>query len=149
MATREQVEMLLAEFRKSKPSEWFQNIDKSSAGERAILQILYNAKTTVTAGNISRKMQVSTARVAVLLRKMSEKGIVEKSGDPNDARVVVVNLTEKGKTKAREMHDCVFSQVGMMIDKVGMDKMMEFASIANELHSILPPPDMIPDETLE
>ncbi len=149
MATGEQVEMLLAEFRKSKPSEWFQNIDKSSAGVRAILQILYNENVTITAGDISRKMHVSTARVAVLLRKMSEKGLIEKSGDPKDARIVVVSLTEKGRAKAKEMHDCVFSQVGMMIDKVGMDKMLEFASIANELKTILPPPDMIPDETLE
>lgn len=149
MATREQVEIILTEFRKSKPSEHFQNIDKLSAGVTAILQILYEAKSEVTAGDISKNMNVSTARVAVLLRKMSENGLIEKSGIPRDARIVVVNLTEVGKKKAEEINNRVFSQVGIMIDKVGMEKMLEFAAIANELRSILPPPDVISDETLE
>lgn len=143
MATQEQIETLLTEFRKAPPSDCFQHIDMISAGFRAILQYLYNSTdTTVTAGKISEHMNVSTARVAVLLKKMAAKGLIEKKRDPTDARLVVVKLSEHGLQLAEEMHTNLFTQIGNMIDKVGMERMMEFAAIANELRSSMVPPDI-------
>ncbi len=142
MATQEQIEALLSELRKAPPSDCFQNIDKNAAGFRAILQYLYHSTSTVTAGKISEHMNVSTARVAVLLKKMVAKGLIKKESDSNDARVVVVKLSEQGLKIAEEMHNSVFTQVGKMIDKIGMERMMEFAAIANEVHSIMSPSDL-------
>lgn len=64
MATQAEIELLLNQLKKAPPSGGFKNIDKSTAGIHAVLQYLYEAQGVVTAGNISEKMGISTARVA-------------------------------------------------------------------------------------
>lgn len=142
MATQQQIEDLLAQLKKAPPSEQFKSIDKSEAGIRAMLKYLSSTDETVTAGMISEHMEVSTARVAVLLKKMVAKGLIEKENDPADARVVVVRLSEHGNAVARKVRESIYEQVGAMIDKVGMERMLEFADISNELHSVIKAPDI-------
>lgn len=142
MATQEQIETLLKRLKKAPPSEPFKSIDKNMAGIRAILHYLNETNDTVTAGKISEHMGVSTARVAVLLKKMSERGLIEKCSAPGDARVVVVKLSEEGEKTAEKLKSGVYSQVGAMIDKVGMERMLEFAAISDEIHSRMAAIDM-------
>lgn len=141
MATQEQIEELLEQLKKAPPSEQFKSIDKNTAGIRAILHYLNETSDTVTAGKISEHMDVSTARVAVLLKKMVAKGLIEKENDPSDARIVVVKLSEHGKKTAKKIQSEIYAQIGDMIDKVGMNRMLEFASISNEIHSVIKKPD--------
>lgn len=142
MATQEQIERLLEQLEKAPPSQQFENIDKNTAGIRAILKYLNETTETVTAGKISEHMNVSTARVAVLLKKMVAKGLIEKTNDPVDARVVVVKLSEQGKKTAEKVKKSIHAQIGTMIDKIGMERMLEFAAISKELRDVLKPPSI-------
>lgn len=137
MATQEQIEVLLNQLEKTPPSKQFNSIDKNTVGIRAILKYLNESDEMITAGKISKHMHVSTARVAVLLKKMVARGLIEKDNDPTDARVVIVKLSEHGVMTAEQAREDVCKQVGAMIDKVGMDKMKEFVSISNEIHSVM------------
>lgn len=140
MATQAEIELLLNQLKKAPPSDGFRNIDKSTAGIHAVLQYLYEVHETVTAGKISEKMGVSTARVAVILKKMSAKGLIEKENDVSDGRVVVVRISEYGRECAKKMKDNLYAQVAVMIDKIGMERMLEFAEISKEIHSLLKEP---------
>ncbi len=100
MATREQIEVLLERLEKAPPSEHFQHIDNNPVGIRAILKYLSETNEKVTAGKISEHLKVSTARVAVLLKKMEAKGLIEKEHDPDDGRIVIVELSGHGKQTA-------------------------------------------------
>lgn len=142
MAAQEQIEVLLKQLGKTSPSRQFKILDKNTVGIRAILKYLNETDEIVTAGKISRHMNVSTARVAVLLKKMVAKGLIEKTSDPSDARVVIVKLSEHGAMTAVNMQESVYRQVGAMIDKVGMDKMLEFVTISKELHSVMETSDI-------
>lgn len=142
MATQEQIKELLEQLKKAPPSQQFKNIDQNTAGIRAILHYLNETSDTVTAGRISEKMGVSTARVAVLLKKMVAKGLIEKESDPTDARIVVVKLSEYGVQTAEKIRNGIYAQIGAMIDKVGMEKMLEFAAISNEIHSAMKATDI-------
>ena len=137
MAAKEQIEALLEQLEKAPPSEHFQHIDKNTAGIRAILKYLSETDETVTAGKISEHMKVSTARVAVLLKKMAAKDLIEKERDPADGRIVVVKLSEHGKQTAEMLRENLYRHIGEMIDRVGMDRMLEFAAISNEIHSVM------------
>ena len=137
MATREQIESLLVQLEKAPPSEHFQNIDKNTAGIRAILKYLSETDEKVTAGKISEKIKVSTARVAVLLKKMETKGLIEKEKDPEDGRIVVVKLSGHGRQTAETLRENMYSHIGEMIDKVGMERLLEFAAISYEIHSVM------------
>ena len=137
MATREQIEALLEQLEKAPPSEHFQHIDKNTAGIRAILKYLSETDEKITAGKISEHMKVSTARVAVLLKKMAAKNLIEKEQDPSDGRIVVVKLSEHGMQTADMLRDNLYKHIGEMIDRVGMDRMLEFAEISNQIHSVM------------
>ena len=142
MATTEQIEALLEQLEKAPPSEHFQHIDKNTVGIRAILKYLSETSEKVTAGKIGEHIKVSTARVAVLLKKMEAKDLIEKEQDPDDGRIVIVKLSEHGKKTATAARDEVYRSIGEMIDKVGMDRMLEFAEISNEIHSIMKKSEM-------
>ena len=137
MATQEQIETLLEQLEKAPPSAHFQRIDKNAAGIQAILKYLSETDEQVTAGDISDHLNVSTARVAVLLKKMEAKGLIERGRDPVDGRVVLVRISECGRQTAKELRDDICRSLGEMIDRVGMDRMLEFAAISNEIHSIM------------
>ena len=137
MATAEQIEVLMEQLKKAPPAECFQNFDMSTAGIRAILKILNETDSRVTAGDLSEYMNVSTARIAALLKKMEAKGLIEKEHDLADGRVVVVNLSNQGKELADKFKANVYAHIGEMIDKIGMDRMLEFAAVYNEIQSLM------------
>ena len=142
MATAEQIETLIEQLEKAPPSAHFQDIDQNAAGIRAILKFLAASDGNVTAGQISGHMKVSTARVAALLKKMEAQGLVRRDRDPADGRIVIVRLTDQGMQTVLELREKVHQSIGRMIDKVGMDRMLEFAAISNEIHSIMQDPEM-------
>lgn len=142
MATQEQIETLLEQLKKAPPAECFQNFDISTAGIRAILKFLSETDEKVTAGKISEHMNVSTARVAVLLKKMAAKGLIEKENDSSDGRVVIVKLSEQGRGTAQKLTADLYAHLGEMIDKIGLERMLEFAAISQEIRSVVTKPNM-------
>ena len=143
MATIEQIEKIHSEMEKAQPVDFFKNINKTQAGIGAVLRILYDSKETVTAGDISEALDISTARVAVLLKKMTAKGLITKEQASDDARVTVVQLTEHGRDIVKIMRDDLFSQIGAIIDTVGEERLMEFIEIAKEIKVIVKAPPEI------
>ena len=137
MATKEQIDTLFRELEKAPPSEHFKYFDESTAGIQAILKYLNTTEKEASAGKISNHIKVSTARTAVLLKKMEAKNLIERKPDPDDGRMVIVKLSEHGKQKASAIHENVCRSLGEMIDKVGMDRMLEFVEISNEIHKLM------------
>lgn len=136
MATKAQIEMVLGELKKvhpPHPSGFLQRIDERQEGTGAVLCLLHDSRDTVTAGKISEVLGVSTARVAVLLKKMAAKGLITKERAPSDARVTVVTLTEQGKETVQRIEEEIFHQMGVVIDKVGEARVLEFITIAKEI----------------
>lgn len=138
MATREQAEYLLREMKAALPPERLRSVDTVTAGMRAILNYLYHVAEAVPAGGISKKLGISTARVTVLLKKMDAKGWIERARDPKDARVVLVSISEQGARAAEETEARIFAWLNAAIDKVGMERMLEFVAVSNELRAVLP-----------
>lgn len=141
MASQEHIEMVIKRLQKSTPVEFFKPINYTQAGMGAILHILHCSKKTITAGKISEAMNISAARVAVLLKKMASKGLITKETDPMDARVTIIKITELGKSLAEKREAEMFSQVGNVIDRIGIDRIMEFLEISEEIKSIVKYPN--------
>lgn len=132
MATQEQIKTLLEQLSKASSSELFESI----SGVNAVGRCLYEANGVMTAGQISNKLNISTARVAVLLKKMVCKGLIEKCQDPLDARVVIVKFTDLGIQTAEKSRERICLQAETLIDTLGMKKMTEFASILYEIKTL-------------
>ena len=70
MATQEQIQRVLSLMKETVPGPLCRRIDESSSGAAAVLGCLYHTGQTQTAGQLSARCHVSTARMAVLLKKM-------------------------------------------------------------------------------
>lgn len=110
------------------------------AGIGAVLRILNVPGKRMTAGEISRELGVSTARVAVILKKMEAKGILVRETGIEDARTTVVHLTDNGMETACKVRDELFADVGRAIDTIGEERLLEFVNTFRELRKVLKGP---------
>ena len=117
-------------------------MDEVQVGIGAVLRLLYDSDEAVTAGKISEELEVSTARVAVLIRKMVSKGLITKEQDTRDARVTIVRLTDFGRQAFEETRDDIYRKTGMVIDTVGEDRLIEFISVAEEIKDTITLPEI-------
>lgn len=139
MHTQEQIELLLQAMLDAQPKDLARFMSENQAGTRAVLRLLYASNEVMTAGKIAQQMGVSGARVAVLLKKMAAKNLIVKEAAPDDARVTTVRLTQHGMETAKIMRQELFDQIGNVIDKVGMDAMLEFVRISRQIQESLTP----------
>ncbi len=148
MATREQIEKIALLLDESHPAKFMKKHNETNAGIGAVLRFLYEAGKPMTAGSISQFMNVSTARVAVLLKKMEAKGLIYRQTGSEDARTVEVNLTESGTETAHKMRESMYQDIGALIDTIGMDRLIEYTNISKEIRSVMkgPPPDILGEE---
>lgn len=139
MAEKAQIELVFAKMKQARPAEFFKCMDETQAGIGAVLRLLYESSGTVTAGMISDSLQISTARVAVLLKKMSAKGLISKERGILDARTTVVCLTSFGAQVIEEIQNHIYRQIGLAIDTVGESRLLDFIATADELRSVMEP----------
>lgn len=132
--TKAEIEILMDEFIKSRPLLLLKEIDHTNAGVGLVLKLLDESiDGRLTAGEISDAMKVSTARVAVILKKMMAKGFISKESDKNDARVTIVCLSEEGRKKANEIKESNINQMKTLIEEFGEEKFKQFIVLSYEL----------------
>ncbi|MBR5524528.1 MAG: winged helix DNA-binding protein [Clostridia bacterium] len=148
MATREEIEKIVLLLDESHPSKFMKKRNETNAGIGAVLRFLFESGQPMTAGSISQFMNVSTARVAVLLKKMEARGFIFRQAGTADARTVVVSLTEAGIETASKMQEDFHRDIGVLIDTIGMERLIEYTNISREIRSVIkgPSPDIIGEE---
>lgn len=148
MATREEIEKIALLLDESHPEKLMKKRNETRAGIGAVLRFLSQSDKPMTAGAISRSMNVSTARVAVLLNKMEAKGFIRRTTGTEDARTVVVSLTALGTQTVQKLRESLYQDIGVLIDTIGMDRLVEYATISREIRAVMkgPPADIIGEE---
>ena len=142
MHNQEEIEGLIQAMYDAQPKDLARFMSENQAGIKAVLQLLYLAEGPVTAGTIAEEIGVSTARVAVLLKKMENKDLILREADPEDARVTTVRLSDQGLKTVTAMRQELYRQMGILIDRMGMDRMLEFVAISKEIQDVLKPPSL-------
>ena len=148
MATREQIEKIAVLLNESHPAKFIKKRNETNAGIGAVLRFLFDANKPMTAGSISKFMNVSTARVAALLKKMEARGFICRTTGAEDARTVVVSLTELGADTVDKLQKNFYQDIGILIDTIGMERLIEYTNISKEIRAVLkgPPADIIGEE---
>ena len=65
--------------------------------------MLFGEERYLTAKGISQKLDVAKSRVTKIINGLMQKRLVESTDDPNDARVKLIGLTQKGQRKSKEL----------------------------------------------
>lgn len=133
MPDREKTEKLLETLRQSRPKKMFEHFDKNDAGIMCVLKYLVKENKPVSAGEISSFMHVSTARVAVLIKKLEERELVKKTYDPSDARKTMLKVTENGINLIEEHREKFIGFFSAVIDRMGEENFIRFIELSEEL----------------
>lgn len=139
MADKEQIEQIMARFGQSRPTQMEQakQAGFQDNGMIGVLLLLHRSSQTVTAGMISKVLHISTARVAVLIRKMVDKELVVRETGAKDARVTEIRMTEHGREVIEAIQKERCEQLEEIIDQVGMERLLEYFDVADEIRSIM------------
>ena len=108
-------------------------INNKTKGQEFILNYLHEKEGDVSAGELATALNVSTARIAVLLKKLIKQNYVTKYNAPHDARIVMISITETGRKYIEKENNGILEFIGRLIDKVGVDKIEDFIKQADEI----------------
>ena len=102
--------------------------------ECELLRILFlttveKSLPAVSASELSSELQITPAGVTHLLNPLEDSGYIQRTKDPNDRRVVLVGLTDKGQRSAAGLIQHALDRFGRLVDHLGEKDSREFIRI--------------------
>lgn len=137
MDTRDEARELLEKIHACRPRGFFGKVDESQRGVGFVLAYLCKSDHEVIAGELSRELGVSTARIAALLKAMEKNGLIIRQRSCEDARQTVVKITDAGEDFAEALKEQLLSKIELLIEKVGRRDLEEFIRISNKIRKAL------------
>lgn len=104
-------------------------MNEFTKGELYVLNYLDKHSGTAYPKDISREMQVSTARIAAILGQMERKDWIERASDAEDTRQIIVSLTQRGTDFLRAKEEEIIGSVVSMLENLGEDDSKELLRI--------------------
>jgi DNA-binding MarR family transcriptional regulator len=80
--------------------------------------MLFEGHKYLTGIQIAGLLEVAKSRATVIIENLEKKGLVQRSQDPNDARVKLINLTPAGQHKVREIEEFLFSLHQQLLSQI-------------------------------
>ena len=91
---------------------------EDNRGMYTILKFIHEADKDVLAGDISKSLNISTARVAVALTSLKKRNFIEKIKSNDDARKTIVKITDIGKTALEERQNKIIKNITDLLNKL-------------------------------
>lgn len=136
MGTREDAQEMLHKLHACRSKSFFSKIDESQKGIGFVLVYLQEANHEVIAGDLARELNVSTARIAALLRKMEKSGLIVRYRSAVDARQTVVEITQEGCAYVDKIKEQILVRMELLLEKVGREDMEEFIRISQKIKDV-------------
>ena len=83
--------------------------------------------------DLSEEFMISTARMAVILNQLEEKGEVVRQPDPDDSRQTIVRLTDKGASFFEKCNGEIVDFIALLFREIGEQDARELIRIVREL----------------
>lgn len=80
--------------------------------------MLFDGHKYLTGIEIAGMLDVAKSRATVIIENLEHKGLVQRSPDPNDARVKLISLTPKGQRKVREIEEFMFDLHQQLLEQI-------------------------------
>ncbi|MCM1259897.1 MAG: MarR family transcriptional regulator [Prevotella sp.] len=121
--------------RKMKPSksDFINQLNMTDRGIHFILGYLEDTKGKVIAGDLAKHLNVSTARIAVLIKKMESRSLIRTYSSPEDARKTIIEITEMGKKQVDAFQEELILGMERLIEVVGVKDIEEFIRISMKI----------------
>ena len=115
--------------------------DEASAamrGEMAVMRLLDRQNGELTAGEISRLLEMTTSRIAAVLGTLEKKGLIVRQADHADRRRVLVTLTESGTALCRMKRQCMLRRMTRLLAALGEEDAAHFVRLMKREQALIP-----------
>jgi DNA-binding MarR family transcriptional regulator len=84
--------------------------------------MLFEGHKYLTGVEIAGLLEVAKSRATVIIDNLETRGLVQRSADPNDARVKLISLTPAGQRKVREIEEFMFDLHQQLLGQIDPDQ---------------------------
>ena len=105
-------------------------------GKRYVLGYLYK-KGKTKSKDLAISLNVSTARIAVIINDLEEELLVERITDLKDKRQTYITLTDKGVEFMNKKFSELNDTINEIINKVGEESLKIYMSVTNQIREIV------------
>lgn len=137
MSTRKDAQEFLKELYSSIPRSFYNKLETTQRGIGFVLNYLEHSDGEVIAGDLSKNLNVSTARIAAMLKRMEQSGLVTRHSSLEDARRTVVEITPAGIALVDEMREQTLKRVESLLDKIGKEDLDTYIRISHQIREIM------------
>ena len=137
MSTREDAQVFMEKLYSCIPRFFYSEIETIQRGFGFILNYLEQADREVNAGDLSKKMNVSTARIAALLKRMEQNGLIMRHASQEDARRTVVTITPAGTALVDEMREQTLQKIELLLNQISRDDLETYIQISRQIKSVM------------
>ena len=137
MATKQEISKMIDLLECNKRNESFAKLQHIKQGMEGVLRILSNNDKPIKSKEISDELCISTARMAVLLKKMEHKGLITKETSISDARNTMVSLTKAGKKEITSIKEGFLKVASKIHDEIGYENMEMVFSVLDKIDEII------------
>lgn len=130
-------EILFQELRCNTSTSLGEILNEFNRGEIGVLGYLAFEKDEATAGELSEKLNVTTARIASILNSLEAKDYIKRTEDSKDKRKTLVVVTKKGKALAKKAKKEVIDKITKVINEIGEEEVKEYIRITLKIREIL------------
>ncbi|WP_211205069.1 MarR family winged helix-turn-helix transcriptional regulator [Gleimia coleocanis] len=110
-----------------------QKFAESQRGEGMVLGYLMHQDQAVTPSEIAQHANLTSARIATILKTLEKKALITRTTDPSDQRRCLVELTTTGCEAAKEFHASVMHYIEKMLASIGINDATEYVRILGKL----------------
>ena len=137
---------LMHSFDTRKKAPPHEEISTTMRGEMAVLRLLEQEGMPMTAGDVSRKLHMTTSRIAAVLGSLEKKGMILRQADASDKRRVQVVLTNAGSAFCLQRKEKVLQDMTHLLEQLGHEDAHHFVRIMERIHQFTPPGMDEPDK---
>lgn len=120
-----------------------EEVSAAMRGEMAVLCLLIKQGSSLTAGEISRQLNMTTSRVAAVLNSLQKKDMIVRSTDAADKRRVQVTLTKEGRVLCETRREQVIESMTQLLCGLGEEDAANFVRIITKIQTMMPEPQCL------
>ncbi|MCC8182357.1 MAG: winged helix DNA-binding protein [Clostridiales bacterium] len=107
--------------------------EQVTRGEGALLSYLATKHDGASAGELREALEVGSGRVSNALKNLENKGLVMRVPSARDGRVVLVYLTEQGRTVITAKYERLLRRVSELLEDIGEDDSAELLRLTRKV----------------
>lgn len=112
------------------------SFERGAQGEMFVLREL-EFQGSCTPSQLAQAMGATSGRISSILSGLTRKGWIVRTGDPQDRRSVVIELSDEGRRVVKQHSDKLVGDLSWVFSQMGERRTREFVSLLSEFMTYL------------